>query len=296
MKLLVVCNPHAAHGRASRQVEALRSLLSDQHAGSTFVETMGPGHARRLVAEADLSQFEGVVAAGGDGTVFEVLNGLYAHSQDRRCPLGIIPLGTGNAFAREFGLQPTDWAPAVGRLSEGTVRRVDVGRVECADGDFHFLNIIGLGLAVDAGRSAGRLKFAGRSAYAFGALWQILKLQSLPLVMELDGEFVRQDNVFVEISNSRYTGTSFLIAPKARLDDGLLDVTWLRRLPRWRLLWLFRTIFSGRHTAYPEVGSRQAREIVLHAPAGQLLMPDGEFQGRTPARIRCLHQDLELFC
>jgi diacylglycerol kinase (ATP) len=181
-------------------------------------------------------------------------------------------------------------------LAEGKLRRVDVGRVECADGVFHFLNIIGLGLVVDAGRSAGRFKFAGRSAYALGALWQILKLRSLALEMELDGDFVRQDNVFVEISNSRYTGTSFLIAPKARLDDGLLDVTWLRCLPRWRLLWLFRTIFSGRHTAYPEVGSRQAREIILHAPAGRLLMPDGEFQGRTPAFIRCLHRDLELFC
>jgi len=296
MKLMVVCNPRAAHGRAGRQFDALRSLLSDRHTGSTLVETKASGHGRRLVAEADLSQFDGVVAAGGDGTVFEVLNGLYAHSPVRRRPLGIIPLGTGNAFAREFGLQPYHWKSAVGKFAKGNVRRVDVGRVECADGVFHFLNIIGLGLVVDAGRSAGRFKFAGRSAYALGALWQILKLRSLPLEMELDGDFVRQDNVFVEISNSRYTGTSFLIAPLARLDDGLLDVTWLCRLPRWRLLWLFRTIFSGRHTAYPEVGSRQAREIVLHAPAGQLLMPDGEFQGRTPARIRCLHRDLELFC
>jgi YegS/Rv2252/BmrU family lipid kinase len=296
VKLLVVCNPRAAHGRAGRQLPALRTLLSAQNSGSTIVETAGPGHARRLVAEAELSAFDGVVAAGGDGTVFEVLNGLYAHSPARRRPLGIIPLGTGNAFARELGLQPYAWKSAVGKIAQGRVRRVDVGRAECADGVFHFLNIIGLGLVVDAGRSAARLKFAGRSAYALGTLWQILKLRSLPLVMELDGDFVRQDNVFVEISNSRYTGTSFLIAPKARLNDGLLDVTWLRRLPRWRLLWLFRTIFSGRHTAYPEVGSRQAREIVLHAPAGKLLMPDGEFQGRTPARISCLHRDLELFC
>jgi diacylglycerol kinase (ATP) len=173
---------------------------------------------------------------------------------------------------------------------------VDVGRVEWSGGVYHFLNIVGIGFAVDAGLAALELKFAGRSAYTLGALWRMLRLRSYPLDMRVDGARVQQDNVFVEISNSRYTGTSFLMAPAAKLDDGLLDVTWLARVPRLRLAWLFRSIFSGRHVEYPEVAARQAREILLDAPPGYLLMADGEFEGRTPARITCLHRDLEMFC
>ncbi len=112
--------------------------------------------------------------------------------------------------------------------------------------------------------------------------------------MELDGQRIEQDNVFVEVSNSRYTGTTFLMAPQARIDDGLLDVTMLRRLPKLRLLRLFPTIYSGRHVRFEEVETQQVRHIRIESPGGMLLAPDGEFRGHTPVDIHCLHRDLEL--
>ena len=87
-----------------------------------------------------------------------------------------------------------------------------------------------IGFAVDAGKTSKRLKWLGNAAYTLGTLWQVLKLKSYPLRIELDGQLLEQDNVFVEVSNTRYTGTSFMIAPSAEIDDGLLDVTLLRRL------------------------------------------------------------------
>ncbi len=258
--------------------------------------TRSCGHAKQLVADTDLTEFDGVVAAGGDGTVFEVLNGLYEHEPVQRVPLGLIPMGTGNAFARELDLFPPDWIKAIDILAAGRTRLVDVGFVSCSDDQFYFLNIIGMGFVVDAGLAARKLKFVGNAAYTLGTLWRTLKLNSYPLEIELDGEMLEQQNVFVEISNSRYTGTTFLMAPDARIDDGLLDVILLRKLSRWRLLRLFPTIYQGRHIGFDEVETRQVRRLRIHSPAGMMMAPDGEFRGRTPVDIQCLHQDLALFC
>jgi len=273
----------------------LQAALAENSIRPKFLFTTAQGHATELVANADLGEFDGLVAVGGDGTLFEVLNGLYEHPAVARIPLGLVPVGTGNAFARDLGLEPSVWRKAVDILGTGNTRSVDVGHVRTGGDEFRFLNIIGMGFAVDAGLTAKKLKFLGNAAYTMGTLWRVLQLKSYPLEIEIDGQRISQDNVFVEISNSRYTGTTFLIAPGASLDDGLLDVTLLRRLPRRRLLRLFPTIYSGRHVEFDEVGTYQASHIRIDSPAGMMLAPDGEFRGASPVEIRCLHKDLELF-
>lgn len=292
--LLLVFNPHAAMGRAAKLLPALRAAL-EQFASLEVVATRAAGDAVERVVQSDLAGFDGLIAAGGDGTLFEVLNGLYAHPVEHRIPLGLVPVGTGNAFARDLGLRPGDWEKGVGIIRAGRQRRVDVGRVTHAGGAYHFLNIVGAGLPVDAMRTAERLKMLGKSAYSLAALWRAMRLQTFPLRVEIDGELVEQEALFVEISNSRYTGTSFLMAPVAQLDDGLLDVTVLRRLSRRRLLRLFPTIYRGSHVEYAEVLTRQARCVRLLTPPGLQLAPDGEFRGCTPATVECLPRDLAIF-
>ena len=152
-----------------------------------------------------------------------------------------------------------------------------------------------MGFSVDAGKSAQKLKFFGNAAYTLATLWQVLKLKSYPLVAELDEQRISSNNVFITISNTRFTGTHFLIAPDACIDDGLLDITILEKLPRLRLLKLFPTIYEGRHVAYKEVLSYQASRINIQSPETMLLGPDGEFRGRSPAEITCLHKDLTIF-
>ena len=257
--------------------------------------TTHAGHGRELVANSRLSDFDGLVAAGGDGTIFEVLNGLYTHPKPSRIPLGLLPIGTGNAFARELFTSPDNLSEAIDLLHRGNTRQVDVGHVEAADTSFYFVNIVALGFAVDAGLSAKKMKFLGKSAYTLATLWQVMKLKTYPLAMEIDGKTITRENVFITISNSRFTGTSFLIAPAAEIDDGQFDVTVLERLPRLRLLELFPTIYSGRHIEYPEVSSYRAGKITIHMPEGLLMGPDGEFCGHSPAKISCLRRDLTLF-
>jgi diacylglycerol kinase (ATP) len=295
LKLLIIFNPKAAYGRSANKLAAIKAKFEDLRITTEFLPTTHPGHGKELVASTDLSEFDGLVAAGGDGTVFEVLNGLYTHPKSARIPLGLVPIGTGNAFARELDLQPAAWSDAIDLVHRGQTRQVDVGFVKSEDSSYYFLNIVGMGFSVDAGRLAQKLKFLGNTAYTLATLWQVLKLKSYPLVMEISGEVLSSKNIFVTISNSRYTGTHFLIAPGAVIDDGLLDVTILKNLHRRRLLKLFPTIYYGRHVEYEEVSTHKATRINICSPEAMLLGPDGEFCGHSPAEITCLPRDLTIF-
>jgi len=295
LKLLVIFNPNAANGRAKKLVPVIRQYLADHSVAADFQFTKSASHGSQLTAEANLAGYDGVVAAGGDGTLFEVLNGLYRQAAEARPPLGVLPIGTGNAFSNDLGLVPGQWQQALDLILRQNVRQVDVGQVTAADEEYYFLNIVGIGLPVDAGLTAKKLKFLGNRAYTLGTLWRVLGLRSYPLRLEIDGEVIEQDNVFVEVSNSRYTGTKFLIAPHAEIDDGLLDVTLVQKLSRLRVLKLFPSVYSGRHLEYEEVTTYKARQIRIASPEGMLMAPDGEFAGHTPAEIRCLHRALSIF-
>ena len=295
MKLLIIFNPNAAYGRSVRKLTDIKNRFENLGINAIYIPTTHAGHGTELVASAELSAYDGLIAAGGDGTVFEVLNGLYQHPKTERIPLGLLPIGTGNAFARELDLQSGALNDAVDLIHRGHTREVDVGLVKSAGKSFHFVNIVSMGFAVDAGLVAQKMKFLGKAAYTLATLWKVLKLKSYPLEMEVGVQSVSNDNIFVTISNSRYTGTHFLIAPEAEIDDGQFDVTVLKSLPRLRLLKLFPTIYDGRHIDYDEVTSYKAARIIIRSPQGMLLGPDGEFCGHTPAEIACLPRDLTIF-
>jgi YegS/Rv2252/BmrU family lipid kinase len=254
------------------------------------------GEAVSLIAETDLSEYDGLIAVGGDGTLFAAVNGLYAHDKSKRIPLGLVPAGTGNAFARDLGLAAGDWEKAVGLIRAGHVRPVDVGRVVTPAETYFFLNVVGAGLVVDALRTAEKLKSFRIPAYTLAALWHVIKLKSYPLSIEIDGKNIHMDSMFLEISNSRYTGASFLIAPDAVFDDGLFDVTLVKKLSRMRLLRLFPTIYQGHHIRFEEIETFKAKQVRITAPSDMALAPDGEIRGCTPVTVTCLQRDQQIFC
>ncbi|NNE04557.1 MAG: YegS/Rv2252/BmrU family lipid kinase [Xanthomonadales bacterium] len=294
MRLLLVPNSCARSGQAGKQLDGLRLAMDNLGLDAELLDVNSAEQVTRGVASARLAEFDAVVAAGGDGTLFRVLNGLVLNANS--CPLGVIPLGTGNAFARDLGLLKNEWIKALDIIHRGRTRAADIGEVRCADRRFYFLNIVGIGFVVEAGITASRLKFTGPVSYSLAALWNMLRLKHQHLEFVCDGASTKIDSLFLELSNSRYTGTNFLIAPEARIDDGLLDLTLLNRVSRGRLLRLFPTIFSGRHVQFEEVQTGQIRELELLKPAGMPLMADGELIGQTPARIRCLPAAIDLLC
>jgi len=295
LKLLVIHNPGAAAGRAAGLRQAMADCMRAHGLAAEFLDLPGPGQAAALLAQADLTRVDGIVVTGGDGSLFETVNGLAACCGFDCPPLGIVPVGTGNAFARDLGLEPGDWRRAIGIIAGGAVRAVDVAEVSSGRATFHFLNILGLGFVVRAGRMAQRFKMLGRGAYTAGTLAALARLGTHRLEIELDGTVLQEPAVFVEVSNSRFTGTRFLMAPAARLDDGRLDVTLVRPLSRLRLLRLFPSVYEGGHVRYPEVFTAQAAHVRLLAPPELPLAVDGEFAGRTPVDIHCRPGALRFF-
>ncbi len=295
MKILLLFNPHAAYGRAAKLLPEILKRFEEKEIEVELLKTEARGHACQLAADADLSAYDGLIAAGGDGTLYEVINGYYRNDSPEKIPLGVLPTGTGNAFARELDLQASDWEKAIDIISVQKKKKIDVGHYLCEGKDFYYLNILGLGFVSDVSSIAQKFKIFGNTAYTLGVLYQLIFLKTHHLKMEIDGRSIERENIFVEISNTRYTGTSFLMAPQAEIDDGYLDITLLDKKTRRGILKIFPTIFDGSHVEKEGVETFRARHLKIETEPIKILTPDGELTGQTPIEVHCLPQDVEIF-
>jgi YegS/Rv2252/BmrU family lipid kinase len=294
MKVLLLFNPYAGHGHAGKILSQVERAFKDHDIEFDLKLTNYPGHGIEIVRNADLSSYDGLIAAGGDGTLFEVINGYFQNPAEKKVPIGILPIGTGNAFARDLKLDNTTWLEAVKIIATGKTRKLDVGKFHSNGQDSYFLNILGLGFVADVTGIAHKLKIFGNFSYTLGVLIRTIFLSADKLSIEIDGQNLELECTFVEISNTRYTA-NFLMAPKAVIDDGLLDVTIARKLTRIRLLKCFPKIFTGEHVLLPEIDSYQAKNIKIVSKKPKVLSPDGELIGTTPVEIECLKQKIEVY-
>jgi len=293
VKILLIYNPHAGHRRAKKMLPQVEALFTRKKIDFDLRLTDYPEHAIEIVRKADFENYDGLVAAGGDGTLFEVVNGYFQNPTKKRIPLGVLPTGTGNAFARDLDLHASRWEEAVEVISYNRPRKVDVGRFHTHGQDYYYLNIMGLGFVADVTQTALKLKIFGNISYTLGVLYRTIFLKAHRLTIEIDGKTLERENIFVEISNTRYTA-NFLMAPDAKIDDGFLDVTLANKLSRRRLLKVFPKVFTGEHIHEPEVETFQAKEIRIKTDKPKALTPDGELVGITPVEVECLHQAVEV--
>lgn len=240
MRALVVINPISGPAR-QRPVDAGRALAVSvlERAGWTVevAVTAAAGDAHRLAQAACGGGVDLVVAWGGDGTINEVASALAFTP----VALGIVPGGSGNGLARELGI-PRDPARALGVSADGRRRVIDAGEV---DGRL-FFNAAGIGLdAAIAARMALPGAQRGFSGYVRLALHDGLRYRARHYVVTHDGHAVRHHALFMAFANSRQYGNDAHIAPRARLDDGLLDLVVVENQPVWRLLAQTRALFRG---------------------------------------------------
>ncbi len=261
----------------------------------TVHQTSGRGDGLRFLSQVNLSSYDGIIAVGGDGTLFETVNGWFLNASEKKPPIGILPVGTGNSVSIDLGLPAFDYKTALDIIRQGKTQKTDVGKFESENQTRYFINILGLGFITDVGLTAAKYKKFGRNAYTLAVLEELLTLKGIPLRLTIDGKKLDRSCIFVEVSNSRYTGADFMMAPGAVLNDGLLDITILNKVGRLRLLQYFPSLFKGKHILKPEVETIQARKITIESEIPKLLAPDGEHLGTTPVSIECLPQAVELF-
>ncbi len=284
MIIALIANPSAGGRKGARVIPLVENHLRRQCIDYRIFITQHHAHAMAIASKLAPARYDGIVSLGGDGTNFHMLNGLLKyHDPATLPPLGIIPVGSGNSFARDLGITTT--AEGIRSLIRGETRPVDVCCFLQDGKPWYFVNLAGFGFVTDVAQTASQMKRIGDFSYVVGVFHRMLSLQFHRMELEIDGMRLDGDNCFVEFCNSRYTGGKMLMAPDAKIDDGLFDVVVVGPLSRRSLLATFPKIFKGTHGLNPAVRFYQARTASVKTDPPKTLLPDGELFGSTPTQV-----------
>jgi YegS/Rv2252/BmrU family lipid kinase len=294
MKIALITNSHTCGGKALKLLPQIEKRLKTCAIDFELFKTKYHGHTMEIVKNIALSEYDAIVSMGGDGTNYHVLNSVIKYHGDKGIPpLGIIPMGRGNSFAKDLQIfTPED---GISALSRQITREVDVCRFTQGVENHYFINLMGFGFVTDAARTASCFKWAGDASYIIGVLHRTIKLDFHEIMLEIDGSVISGKNCFVEFCNSRYTGGDMLMAPEAKIDDGFFDVVILSPLTRTSLISTFPKIYKGTHTDNPSARFVKGRHAKVITEPAKALLPDGEFFGTTPTEITILPKFVRYF-
>ena len=293
-KTKLIVNPNADLGRAWRTVSDLRYLV-DEYGGADWAGTVYPTHAVELARQAAEAGYELVIAAGGDGTVHEVLNGLMQVPAERRPRLGVIPLGSGNDFAHAIGLNPKP-ALALRQVFQGTPHRIDLGVFKIgADRQEYFDNALGFGFDTTVTIRSRKLTWLrGFLIYLVAVLQTIILNHEAPAMrVTTDAESWDEESILFVLGNGSREGGGFLVTPAARPDDGLLHYASIRHVSRLKMLRLLPEVMNGTHGRFvKDVRMGTLRRMELHADRPLYIHADGEIIAGFGSTVRDLQVEL----
>jgi len=277
----VILNPAAGRGAARRVESIVARAFRAQGWAVDVVRTEGPGHAQVLAAQAVRQGAKHVVAVGGDGTVHEVANGLLGGNTD--AALGVVPIGSGNDFAKLLGLFGHDPLHAVARLVTARSRRFDAGRVA---GEW-FVNSVGFGFAPAVVKTRNRMQhLRGFLSYLVPVVQTFFQFEPMVFDVTAAGFHERGYMMMIEVCNGTTSGGSYRFAPDADPADGKLDVCLIRRVSLPRFLVAIPRVMRGTHVKMREVALIKTAKLVVRSPAQPLMLHvDGEL--REPGVNEC---------
>ncbi len=296
MRTLLVVNPAAGHGHGRKVFERLEPRLRSAVPDLEVRFSEHAGHAVEIGRDAARAGYDRLLCLGGDGTPYELINGLYGEGRPARRPeIGQIPAGTGNSFLRDFDITTPDLA--LDAIVAGRRRPVDLIEFEEQERGRtvrrYSLNIIGVGLIADILRLTNeRLKFMGAAGYSAAVIARLIRGMSNHIVIEADGHRIEAENSALVVSNSKFTGGKMKIAPKADASDGMADLVLFNDVNRREIVSIFSGVFSGKHAEHPTVHMRQAASMAVECDPPLRLMVDGELIGWTPLRLKVLPAEL----
>lgn len=275
---LAVINPAAGGGRGRKLVGPALDRLRAGGIKLEVVETTAPGQGTQLVRDAYARGYRKFIAVGGDGTSYEIVNGLFPEAENKERPtLGFLPLGTGNSFLRDFGSGGVEFA--IEALLAGRSQACDVLRLTHRDGVLYYINLLSMGFAADvATKRARRFSGWGEPGYQLSIFSQLIRFNRRPFPLRVDGEepVDRRRSLFLTFNNSKYTGGTMMIAPKAEVNDGLIEFVRWGPIGRLGLIRNLPTLYDGTHINHPLAERRAAKRIDFHLEAPIDVMVDGE--------------------
>lgn len=275
---LAVVNPAAAGGRCKKLVPDALNRLRAGGIKLEVVETTGPGQATHMARDGYARGFRKFIAVGGDGTSYEIVNGLFPRREsDDAITLAFLPLGTGNSFLREFSDRGVEHA--IEALLARRSQPCDVLRLRHGEGVLHYINLLAMGFAADvAALRARRFSGWGELGYQSSIFISLARLRRRPFPLRIDNEeeIDRRPCLFLTFSNSKFTGGTMLIAPNADVKDGLIEYVRWGPIGRLGLIRNLPTLYDGTHILHPMAERRAAKRIDFYLNAPVDVMIDGE--------------------
>lgn len=289
MKTCVILNPHA--GTVEAHPDILVQLA--QKYGQDLWLTQQPKEATTLARTAVARGYEQIVAAGGDGTINEVVNGLAPNFQ--QVQFGILPVGTGNDFVRSLPI-PTDLDQALQMLDAGCTQTIDLMRIT-TDHVQYCINVSAGGLSgmFEELLDDEQERTQGPLAYLRSATDMLSHLSPYETSVAFDDEPSFDISLYnVVVANARYVAHGIPIAPEAIMDDGLLDVLLIRATSLPQLMLLAPEVVLGQHMDSDQIIARRVQKVAIHSQPGMWFTVEGEVLGKTPATFEVLPQALHI--
>jgi YegS/Rv2252/BmrU family lipid kinase len=290
---LIIVNPNAGNGKGKKDWNTIANLLRIKDIAFTVKFTERKGHAISLTQEGISEGFRNILTVGGDGTLNEVVNGVFTSTV---CPtvdivLSLIPVGTGNDWGRMFGI-PLDYEKAVSIISDNRQMRHDVGIVSYFDGDGkktrYFINIAGLGFESIVVRRTNIQKdkgHGGKLIYFYSLLMSLLSYRNTRAEIEIDGEKTEANVFSINIGNGRYCGGGMRQTPDALPNDGLLDVTVINGMGKFEIIRNLKILYDGSILSHPKINGYKCRNVRIKSESIIYAEADGETLGHTPVEF-----------
>jgi diacylglycerol kinase (ATP) len=275
---LAIVNPAAGGGRRRQMLGPALERLRAGGVAVEVAETKCAGDATRIAREAYAQGQRWFIAVGGDGTSYEVVNGLFPTATAGERPrLGFLPLGTGNSFLRDFTARGT--GHAIESLIAERAQSCDVLRLRHRGGVVHYINLLSVGFPADvATLRARRFSGQGELGYIISIFLGLARLQRRPFPVRVDGEteFDRRRCLFLAFNNSKFTGGTMMIAPKAEVNSGLIEYVRWGAIGRLGLIGNLPKLYDGTHIEHPLAERKAVKRVEFNLDAAVDVMVDGE--------------------
>ena len=285
--LILAINPRSGRGQARKKALIAKKYFDALGIRVSLVE----GHSlddfrQQFIEQLDREIIDGVVALGGDGFIHEIIQ----HVVPRQIPLGVIPCGTGNDFARSIGVYRLSLTEQINLIAHSDISAIDLGRVE----QRWFAAILSSGFDALVNERANQMQWPrGRMRYNIAMIEKIIALRAHSYRIRLDTEFIDVKATLVTVANGPSYGGGMNICPDANLNDGLFDVMVLGKVSRAELLRVFPKVYSGRHVGHPAVSFYRCKEIEIIG--SDLAFADGEPISTLPLTATCVSNAMQVW-
>ncbi len=289
----VIVNPNAGNGKGNRDWKRISGLFEKNQINALIKFTERKGQAIEFTRQAIADGFRKVISIGGDGTLNEVVNGVFLQDccSPKEIILGMIPIGTGNDWGRMFGI-PLVYEGAIEVIKAGKTMLHDIGLIDYYDGEKkekrYFINIAGLGFESVVVKKTNKQKDKGKSSkaiYLYNLLSSLIAYRNTPAEIVIDGKKISARVFSVNIGNGRYCGGGMRQTPEALPDDGLFDITVIREIGRIEIIKNLKLLYDGTILSHPKIDGYRSTNLKISSDHVLFLEADGESLGHTPAEF-----------